>query len=99
MNRMGRGSYAWMALAGMVGVAILPAAFSIGNFAGSCQTGDRDPLGHLCVSVLPPPDLCRLCPLIDESIAERCARSEPDALASDDGHRLPLASRAPPVQA
>jgi len=90
MNRTELGRFAWLALVAIV---------ASGTLALSSQPGDLDSFGNGCLYALPPPDLCSVCPLLEEPTIELSFLFEPVTLVIGDGYRLPLASRAPPEQA
>ena len=95
MNRTGHSSLAWTTLVGFVLLATLLGS----SVAAHGQNRDFDLFGHGCAYALPPPDLDSLCLFLDEPLVEPSVLFDPEHVVTDDGYRLPLASRAPPSQA
>ena len=92
MNRTGHGGLAWPALI----AAVLLATLLGGSVLAQGQNRDFDLSGHGCAHAFPPPDLDDLCPVLDDSLVASGPLHENDTPVTDDGYRLPLASRAPP---
>lgn len=90
MSGTGHRGFASLALIGIVGAVSLPPLCAGGAFAGP---------GHPSAFALPPPDPSYLCPFLEEPTIALSVLERFDALAVDDGHALPLASRAPPASA
>jgi hypothetical protein len=93
MNRTGRIVFGWLAL-----VVVLAVHLGV-CVSTPVPAPDLDSLGQGCLPSLLPPEPSYLFPLLDEPLHLPSALFDPRPPATDDGYRLPPASRAPPAQA